>query len=1375
MAQVAIGSLTIFNHEVQEWSLYKDKLEQWFFANNIEADSDKPSKRRAILLSSLSDLTYKLVRDLAQPAQVGELSYTEVVKLLDGHFKTKKCGFAERFKFHSATQLTSENLAAWAARVRGLAIHCGFSASTLNETLRDRFVLGMTPGPEREKLFNKDMSELTLSKALEVAEGVRCARLGSQQATPGAITSAQALDQLQVLKMSTTPRQARAQTSNAASAQSTRVSVHQGCPACGYDNHQLDKCKFTRYKCKKCGVKGHLRRMCPKNESRLHFVECRSDSEDDGKQIIYNIRTFGGEPMKEFVQVGGTKLCFEIDTGSAVTVISEDIFKLHFAHMTLSPSTVLLQSYNGGNITTLGYLPLQFTYNGQSNFLNVYVVRDGGPPLLGRDFLSQFKLQISTVNWCDDVLSSLAIKYPNLFSGKLGCLKNITVELNLKPDSKPVFRKARQLPFSIREKVEKEITRLVDLGILVPVQYSEYASPIVPVLRQDKDLRLCADYSGTINKQLLVDKYPLPRVEELFAKLHGGQQFSKLDLQMAYNQCCLSESSQPITCINTHKGLYKFTRLVFGLSPAPAIFQRIMETLLSGLDGVLLMMDDILVTGNTKEQHLDRLHQVFRRLENAGLVLQKEKCSLFQDSVTYLGFTIDRFGVHKSPEKVSGILNAKKPTNISELKSFLGMINYYRNFIRNASAILSPLHNLLHKNVQWLWGPEHDQAFESIKKELASETTLAHYNPDAQLILTVDASPTGLGSILSQVEQGIQKPISFMSRSLNAAEKRYSQIQKEATAIIFGVRKFHQYLYGRADPFILRTDHKPLLSIFSPEKGIPEISANRLQRYAIFLSAYNYKIEFVNSANNSADYLSRSVSEKSVALNSIDTITVDNAAYINFVFEGERFLTVDQLCEKTRTDEHLSLVSKYLLDGWPNKSILDTILKQFYDCRFELSMENGCLLRGHKVVVPQSLRPAVLRELHCGHLGMSKMKAEARSRFWWPGLSADIERYVASCVPCATVRPSPPRVPLAPWPFPPRPWHRVHIDLLGPINNKIFLIVVDAHSKWVECFDVSSGYGTRVIIEKLCEVMARFGLFNTICSDNGTSFVSSEFKEFCLRNGIQHITSPAYNPQSNGQAEIYVRIVKKAIKTIILSGTLMKDLNIKLQEFLLRYRNSKHNTTEKSPSEVLFGHNLKCRLDLINENRFSLSAATLNETVKRNQSLQCENYAGRREISFSVGEIVLVKVYKNNKSFWTLGSIEEKLGSSCYMVKLKEADRSVKKHANQILKYKGEEYCDQNQTGNECLRGEAQVIPAFILPEPTPQAADDRAIVTTPEPAQSLPEAAHPEFSTPIQEPPQPCEPATSATTTADTADEPDRLILGRPKRKRNVVNYKEL
>ncbi|XP_028163909.1 uncharacterized protein K02A2.6-like [Ostrinia furnacalis] len=1253
------GILSTFDHNVQDWKTYKSRISQWFIANDIDAKNDTSGiKRRAILLSALADGTFKLAADLALPKELQDLPYGQIINLLDGHFTPKRCGFSERYKFYAATQQHGESHPQWAARLRGLTAHCGFK--DVEEALRDRFVMGMVAGPEREKLFAQDMDGLSLAKAVELAESIHCARAGAASASAAPL-------QETVFKIV-----------NSSSKPKNNVRSDVKCLVCGRSNHESSQCRFANYKCRKCNVKGHLRKMCTK----VNFISTEDVSDDDDGKELFNIRSVTGEPMTEMVTINGMQLRFEIDSGSAVTVISEKMYNSHFKNQPLLPADEKLFTYTGNKMTCLGYVRLPVTYMQQTRILAIYVICNGGPPLLGRDFISSFKLELIPCNFVTNsstVVQELQSQFPEVFSDSLGAFNKYKVKLQLKPDSKSFFFKARPVAFALRDKVDKELDRLVKLGILKPVEHSEYASPIVPVLKKNGSVRICADYSATINKQLLVEQYPLPTVSELFSKLHGGQQFSKLDLSMAYNQFLLDEESQNITCINTHRGLFNYTRLVFGLSSAPSIFQRAMENILAGLDGVLCLLDDVLVTDNCPELHLKKLHIVLKRLQDAGLTLQKEKCEFFKNEINYLGYIINRDGLKKDPRKVNAIADAPVPNNVNSLQSFLGMVNYYRNFVPNASSVLSPLYDLLKKGVKWHWSSVHDEAFKLIKIFLMSDQVLAHFDPQAKLILTVDASPNGLGAILSQIgSDGLERPISFASRTLNSAEKRYSQIQKEATAIVFGVRRYHQYLYGRSFPFLLRNDHKPLISIFGPHKGIPEVSANRLQRYAMFLSAYNYNIEYVRSADNSADYLSRaSVPDARGAPHGEGgahaAALVDRASYVNFIVEGNLPITLNELRKETKNDVTLCKVIDYVLKGWPRKMV-DINVKPFHSCRLQLSYENGCLMRGHKVILPEVLRAKVLSELHSSHFGIVKTKCEARSRFWFPGIDNDIENMIDSCNICRQLRPTPAKAPLAPWQYPPKPFFRIHIDFLGPINNRMYLVIVDAYTKWVDIYDMTTSTTSRNVVKNMYDFMSKYGLPHTIVSDNGTAFTSSEFQTFCAINGIEHLTSPTYNPASNGQAESYVKIIKKGIKSCILSASHQYDLQLKMSKYLFDYRNSKHSVTGFSPAELVFGHKLRSLLDLLKPTPPSPSLTSSANNVQQNQCSQIKHYGGTNKYIYKVGDKVNYKKYSNNKKFeWCIGTVVRVIGSVLYLIRDDLTSVIMKKHKNQILPYKGEE------------------------------------------------------------------------------------------------------
>ena len=285
--------------------------------------------------------------------------------------------------------------------------------------------------------------------------------------------------------------------------------------------------------------------------------------------------------------------------------------------------------------------------------------------------------------------------------------------------------------------------------------------------------------------------------------------------------------------INTHKGLFKSKRLPYGIVSAPALWQRAIEQVLQNIPSTQVMIDDIIITGRNDTELLHNLKLVMDRLLSYGLHVNLDKCEFFQEKVSYVGHEIDSEGLHKSPEKIKAVKEAKRPENVSELRSFLGLVNYYHRFIDNLSSVAGPLHELLNKDTKWNWNSKREKSFQSIKDLICSDKVLCHYDAQLPLKLATDASPYGIGCVLSHVfPNGSERPIAFASRTLNQAEKAYSQIDKEALALYWGVRTFNTYLYGHK--FTLVTDHKPLLSIFSPKKSLPVMTAARLQRLLYF-------------------------------------------------------------------------------------------------------------------------------------------------------------------------------------------------------------------------------------------------------------------------------------------------------------------------------------------------------------------------------------------------------------------------------------------------------------------------------------------------------------------------------------------------------------
>lgn len=491
----------------------------------------------------------------------------------------------------------------------------------------------------------------------------------------------------------------------------------------------------------------------------------------------------------------------------------------------------------------------------------MYVVEGDRPPLLGREWLRGLNVQFEGVNVIDyarkSKIDELLQKYAVITKPDLSKIKDVQAKLNLKEDHKPVYLKARTVPFKLIPLVDAELDRLEKEGIIEKVNTSEWATPIVPILKKGNKVRICGDFKVTINPQLWIDDHPLPTKDELLSTMSGGIVFSKIDLRQAYLQLEVREEDRKLLTINTQKGLYVCKRLLYGVASAPAIWQRELEKILQGVPGITIFLDDIKVTAVNLEEHLVRLEQVFQRLQKYNVRINVEKSEFLVDEITYCGYKINDRGVQKDKMKMEAIKDMPRPKNLNEVRAFIGFVNYYGSFIPNLSTILSPLYRLLRKDNIFNWTKNCEASFQNAKTVFESDTILAHYDPSLPLTLATDASSYGIGAVLSHVyPDGTERVIQYASQTLSETQRKYSQIDKEAYAIIFGIKKFYQYLY--ATKFTLITDHRPLVQIFSPTKGLPLFSALRMQHYALFLQGFNYDIKYRNTKSHAnADELSR--------------------------------------------------------------------------------------------------------------------------------------------------------------------------------------------------------------------------------------------------------------------------------------------------------------------------------------------------------------------------------------------------------------------------------------------------------------------------------------------------------------------------------------
>ncbi|KIH64820.1 reverse transcriptase [Ancylostoma duodenale] len=383
----------------------------------------------------------------------------------------------------------------------------------------------------------------------------------------------------------------------------------------------------------------------------------------------------------------------------------------------------------------------------------------------------------------DDIAMKLKKTHPEVFEEGLGLCTKEKTDLQLVGDVRPVFKACRPVPHAAVEVVAKKV--------IAPLSHSEWSALFF----------LCEKVQRNVE---------MP--EDVFATLNGGAVFSQIDLSNAYLQIELSDDSKKMVVINTHRGVYKYNRQPFGIKTAPVIFQRIMNKMVAGLRCVATFLDDILVCGRTEQEHVENMRALIERIAEYRFKVRIEKCSLAKPEIGYLGFIVDEYDRRPNPEKIEAIKIMVEPTNVGQLRASLGMITYYAAFTPTMKDLRGPVDALLKKDVKWEWTSRQQTAFEKQKKALSSELNLAHYDPRQKIVVAADARDYGIGCMIShRYADGSEKPIAHASRSLTAAEKNYSQIEKEAMGIVFVVKKFRKYVFGRK--FLLLTDHKPLLAV----------------------------------------------------------------------------------------------------------------------------------------------------------------------------------------------------------------------------------------------------------------------------------------------------------------------------------------------------------------------------------------------------------------------------------------------------------------------------------------------------------------------------------------------------------------------------------
>lgn len=939
------------------------------------------------------------------------------------------------------------------------------------------------------------------------------------------------------------------------------------------------------------------------------------------------------DPVEIACVLNGTTIPFQLDSGASISTIS--YYDASKVNSSICKSSKRVQAYNGDSVDLIGETMINVSYN-DCNFLHkFFVVSNNKVNLLGRDLISKMHIQLllpDTINSTNDVLSDFQDYLSDSFDPNI----QETVHLDVMHNAIPTYSKARQVPIKLRDKLSEELNRLAQEGKITKIFKSKWASPIVTVFKQNGSIRLCGDYSATVNKFLEPVQTPLPTVDEVISQIGRASIFSKIDLSQAFLQLPLDEASKQYTVINTPDGLYQYNYLPFGLTSSPGIFQSFMTRVLANIKHIIVYQDDILILSPDKSSHLKTLQEVLTTLKETGIKINESKCKFLCSEIKYLGHIFDRNGVHPNRDKIKSILDAPSPVNVKQVQAFLGLCNYYSRFIHNFADTMAPLYSLLQKNCIFKWESTHEDCFRKVKKLFENNNVLQHYDPNAELMLETDASSYGLGSVLLQRHDSKSPwlPVQFASRTLNPAERNYSNIEREALSVVFGLDKFRHFLLG--SKFIIANDHKPLHNLFAKNQPVPNSGSARIQRWALKLSQYNYEFVYSKGSDNvHSDCLSR--------LPLSDTVTESEPYEIVSTLQNleSDYISCKDIKIHTDSDPDLVTLKQYIKTGFPNR-VNNPVVAKFKSMFPNLSIARGCIMFQNRVFIPQSLRKPVLDIFHENHPGVVGMKSLARSLIWYPGLDGDIASLVLNCKICQSVRSKPPASNIK-WPVASRPWSRIHVDHFF-FENVIFFLVIDSLTKYIEV-EIVKATSVSETIDALSTVFARHGLPDVLVSDNASCFTAFDFKSFLNRNGIEHITPPPYSPASNGQAEGGVRVIKNMLKKC--SGT--DSMKYRLAKVMLQYRTVPHNTTQIAPSIALNTRKLITLKDRINP-KFC-SKIDLNQNVIP---------------QFEIGDSVLVLNLREGKK-WYRGSVVEKLGINVYKVFVNELDSICKRHANQLI------------------------------------------------------------------------------------------------------------
>ena len=827
-------------------------------------------------------------------------------------------------------------------------------------------------------------------------------------------------------------------------------------------------------------------------------------------------------------------------------------------------------------------------------------------------------------------------EYPDVFPDELPGLppdRDIEFVIELVPGTAPIAKRPYKMPANELAELKKQIQELEEKGYIRP-STSPWGAPVLFVKKRDGSMRMCVDYRA-LNAATIKNKYPLPRINDLFEQLEGACVFSKIDLRSGYHQLKIRPQDVPKTAFVTRYGLYEFLVMSFGLTNAPAYFMNLMNSVfMDCLDKfVVVFIDDVLIYSRSEEEHEIHLRMVLERLRAHQLYAKFSKCEFWLKQVDFLGHVISAEGVAMDPIKVEAVLNWTQPKSVSEIRSFLGLAGYYRRFIEDFSRIARPMTQLLKKDKKFEWSDACETSFQELKRRLTSGPVLILPDIQKEFEVYCDASLQGLGCVLMQ--EG--KVIAYSSRQLRPHEVNYPTHDLELAVVVHTLKTWRHYLIGnRCEVY---SDHKSLKYIFTQ----PDLNL-RQRRWLDLIKDYNLSINYhPGKANVVADALSRKLYVNNVMIQQgvpelYEDIRKLNL-YVSIAENGEmlevKFTLQDQVREAQKDDDGIEEIREKIKLG------------EAPDYRED---ESGSIWFRDRLLVPdqKEIKNAIMKEAHESaysiHPGSTKMYNDLRDSFWWSSMKREIAEYVSQCDVCRRVKAEhqKPAGLLQPLKIPVWKWEEIGMDFITglPRTSSGFdsiWVIVDRLTKSAHFIPVKTTYSGEKLAELyMARIICAHGVPKRIVSDRGTQFTSRFWKKIHEVLGTQLDFSTAYHPQTDGQTERVNQILEDMLRACALTYQRSWDKSLPYAEF--SYNNSYQASIQMAPFEALYGQ--KCRTPLnwheVGENQVfgpdTLEEADkqvkmIQERLKAAQSRQ-KAYSDKRrhDISFKIGDDVYLKV-----------------------------------------------------------------------------------------------------------------------------------------------------